>query len=592
MDYQTLYRKYRPQRFDEVIGQDHITRTLTREVVELKVAHAYLFAGPRGTGKTTSARLLAKALNCVNRQADGEPDNECVSCIEIAEGRSLDVMELDAASHNKVDDVREIRMNVGTVAASSGARRIYILDEAHMLSRAAGNALLKTLEEPPDHVVFVLATTEPYKMLDTIRSRTQRFDFHPVPVEILIDHLAEISCREEFSVEQEALAIIASHALGSVRDALSLLEQVAALGSGVIESSSVVRSLGLAAPESYGKLVQAIADQNAPDALTLIASLSSRGVDLRRFVAEALAFFRGLFLSQYSPNLEEVADEPLATLEEWRRYAALLSPGDVLRSIDGLAKALADLRDGREERLVVELAVLQLTRPETVADVAAFDARITRLESRVRSLASTELSTAAEVSEFLPPAESLETTHSVSISEVVTTAVADFGQDGEVDNPGEPSGEVFDGLESSTGRVPLNADLDIASFEAVWPAVVARIRDDAGPRRHAWLKEAIPTRAEGGTVTLEMDAKYRFHYEQIQADVDLKKMIEAIAGSLLDGGIEVVYHLRGEEELEKEETSRAPDDEDLLHPDDSEIVENDDPTAFVVEAFGGEILAD
>ena len=251
VEYQALYRKYRPQTFAEVVGQDHVTRTLSREVLEGKVAHAYLFAGPRGTGKTTSARLLAKALNCANLGEDGEPDNECASCIGIAEGTSLDVIELDAASHNKVEDVREIRMNVGTVAAAAGSHRIYILDEAHMLSRAAGNALLKTLEEPPSHVIFVLATTEPYKLLDTIRSRSQRFDFHPVATETLVDYMADIAKREGFKPEGSGLATVAAHSGGSVRDALSLLEQVAALGNGSVTTELAGRARGLAAPEAF-----------------------------------------------------------------------------------------------------------------------------------------------------------------------------------------------------------------------------------------------------------------------------------------------------------------------------------------------------
>ena len=242
MDYQALYRKYRPQRFDEVVGQDHVTKTLAREVVDEKVAHAYLFAGPRGTGKTTTARLLAKSLNCANRAADGEPCNECLSCTSVAEGNSLDVIELDAASHNKVEDVREIRANVGTVAVAGGSRKVYILDEAHMLSRAAGNALLKTLEEPPEHVIFVLATTEPYKLLDTIRSRAQRFDFLPVPSEVLIDHLRDIANREGFEAGADGLASVATHAKGSVRDAMSLLEQVAALGGGTVAAETVARA--------------------------------------------------------------------------------------------------------------------------------------------------------------------------------------------------------------------------------------------------------------------------------------------------------------------------------------------------------------
>ena len=394
MRYQALYRKYRPQRFSEIVGQDHVVDTLLREINDDKVAHAYLFTGPRGTGKTTTARLLAKSLNCTNRGPDGEPDNECASCLAITEAHSIDVIELDAASHNKVEDIREIRINVGTVAAAAGARRVYILDEAHMLSRAAGNALLKTLEEPPEHAIFVLATTEPYKLLDTIRSRAQRFDFHPVPAETMISHLKEIAAKEDIEAQPDGLAMIATHARGSVRDALSLLEQVAALGNGTVAAEGITRALGLADRDAFTGLAAAIANQDAPAALGMVAELSSRGADLRRFVADALGFFRGVFLAQYAPNLEEITDEPVDVIAEWRKTAGELSATDVLRAIDQLSEALLELRAGREERLVLELTLLRLTRPETAVDTGALVSRVERLEqgaSRKQPVVSDQL---------------------------------------------------------------------------------------------------------------------------------------------------------------------------------------------------------
>ena len=598
MDYQALYRKYRPQRFDQVIGQDHVTKTLSREIVEGKVAHAYLFAGPRGTGKTTSARLLAKAINCTDLQDNGEPCNVCDSCVGITGARSLDVIELDAASHNKVEDIREIRMNVGTVAAAAGSRRVYILDEAHMLSRAAGNALLKTLEEPPEHVIFILATTEPFKMLDTIRSRAQRFDFHPVPVELLIDYISDISAREGFTPEPEGLAMVASHARGSVRDALSLLEQVAALGGGKVEAASVAQALGLADREAFATLANAIESQDAPAALGLIARLAAQGTDLRRFVSEALEFFRGIFLAQYAPNLEELVDDSLDTLDDWRRHAGSLAPADVLRSIDQLAEALTDLRQGREERLVVELAVLRLTRPETVFDPAALDARLSRVESTIRQIATRPASPPSTSATDIPAAshdpvadpQPLESTSDPEPSTGIDDATFESSPDETPEPEAVPDGTFeLEVVENSPPPLEPVTGLDVAGFAAVWPALVAQVRDRAGPRRHAWLKESTPLAVEGSTVVLEVPAHLPFHLEQLKADRELISIVRSIAADLLGGSIDVAFQSGPADQPAEPEHARAPDSSTLAETNGDR---GDDPTAFVVEELGGEVVSE
>lgn len=591
MQYQALYRKYRPQRFDEVVGQDHVVETLAREVVENKVAHAYLFTGPRGTGKTTSARLLAKSLNCPNRADDGEPCNECHSCEGITNGASIDVIELDAASHNKVEDIREIRVNVGTVAAAPGARRVYILDEAHMLSRAASNALLKTLEEPPEHVVFVLATTEPYKLLDTIRSRTQRFDFHPIASETLIDHLATIADQEEFRYDHDALGAVTTHAGGSVRDALSLLEQVAALGGGEVTSEGVSRALGIAPADSYGRLLDLVAAGDAAGGITLIAELASQGADLRRFVGDAIAYLRGVFLAQYAENIDEVVDAPNETIEDWRKRANAISSSEVLRAIDELSTALLQLRDGREERLVVELAILRLTRPETVPDLEGLTVRLDRAERKIRALergappsAIDHRPSEGEQDEdvALPPDRPFES------AKDDTRHTTDDGPAGDQPEPTadrEPSTEIresnSDGAESS---------LDFADFERVWPAIVAQIRQDVGPRRHALLKEASPAAVENEIVVFEVASHMHFHLEQLKADAGITEAISAAAMDQLGYPVSVAFRSADAETTPEESMQeRVPDKEDLIEAKDDG---SSDALSNVLDVLGGEIVGD
>ncbi|HEX5694786.1 MAG TPA: DNA polymerase III subunit gamma/tau, partial [Acidimicrobiia bacterium] len=466
MEYQALYRKYRPQTFDDVIGQGHVTTTLSREVADGKVAHAYLFTGPRGTGKTTTARILAKALNCENRAANGSPCNTCASCVAITEGSSLDVLELDAASHNSVDDIRDIKVSVTTVASSATSKRVFVLDEAHMLSKAAGNALLKTLEEPPQHVHFVLATTEPYKLLDTIRSRSQRFDFHPVPIEDLAGHLSVIADREGYKTDPPALIAIARHAGGSVRDSLSLLEQVSALGAGSVDVPGVRRALGLADSEAYMRLVEAVAAHDAKSALELVAELAADGVDLRRFVAESVSFFRGAFLAHYAPNLAEIADEPPDVYEAWRKAAQIVPAGDVLRAVDLLGEALVRLREGREERLMTELALIKLTRPETASDAEALLSRVERIERR---LGKPEPVPPVGASPHAPASEPV-VAHEPAPAEKAPMAMP-IPEAEEETQPEAP--------------VPTQAQIDVSfdQLQKVWPGLFGSLRDVLGARR-------------------------------------------------------------------------------------------------------------
>lgn len=578
VDYQALYRKYRPQTFDDVIGQAHVTTTLAREVAEGHVAHAYLFTGPRGTGKTTTARILAKALNCPNRDAHGSPCNNCPSCEAITTGNSFDVMELDAASHNSVDDIRDIKVSVTTVASTADSRRVFVLDEAHMLSKAAGNALLKTLEEPPENVHFVLATTEPYKLLDTIRSRSQRFDFHPIPIEELAGHLSGISDREGFEVDPQALIAIGRHAGGSARDALSLLEQVAALGAGKVDSDGVRRALGLADSEAFMRLAEAVAGEDAKSALELVSELAAKGVDLRRFVAESIGFFRGAFLAHYAPNLAEIADEPEEVYESWRKAASFVRPAEVLRAVDLLGEALIRLREGREERLMTELALIKLTRPETSTDEAAMLARLERMERRLDAQSSGASRPSSSPTPVAPqprrePSPSDETADSQASEEKVEPAV------------GQESGPASDQGQEDEEPLP-ELDISLDQLNNVWPGLFGSLRDVLGARRWAYFREAVPAAVDGNTIILEV--AHDFHYQSLQSDDAVSAIVATRASDLLGSQVRVRFRLKdgagegsgsGDVEIDLDDLEERPQG-------------SADPTQLLAAELGAEVVDD
>lgn len=597
MEYQALYRRYRPQTFEDVIGQAHVTTTLAREVADGHVAHAYLFAGPRGTGKTTTARILAKALNCEKRNPDGSPDNTCGSCIAITEGSSLDVMELDAASHNSVEDIRDMRVSVSTVASAAGGRRVFILDEAHMLSKAAGNALLKTLEEPPPHVHFVLATTEPYKLLDTIRSRSQRFDFHSVPIEGLAAHLSKIADLEGFKTEPAALVAVARHAGGSVRDSLSLLEQVAALGDGTVDLTGVGRALGLADAEAFEVLMAAVSEQDARKGLELVARLASQGVDLRRFVSESVGFFRGVFLAHYAPNLAEVADEPAEVLELWRKAASRLPAGEVVRAVDLLGEALVKLREGREERLMLELAMIKLTRPETSVDPAAMLSRLDRLERLAKQPAgalAAPPATAPEPSPQPQPQPPQDRSGAAAPGPAQTES-EDSADAGPVDEPEpEPTAEeLARPLVGEPTEPPPPATVTMEAFREIWPGLFGGLRELLGARRWALFRETEPGGVEGSALIIHV--RHDFHLASLKSDPAVAAVVATKAGDLLGGSVTVQFRAADGEAAGTPTSAglrpapAAEDDEEV--PDKDTMAESTadptDPFKLVADELGG-----
>jgi DNA polymerase-3 subunit gamma/tau len=488
MSYQVIARKYRPQRFADVVGQEHVTQTLSHAIEQSRIAHAYLFCGPRGTGKTTVARIFAKCLRCKNGPTT-EPCGECPDCLAIAEGNSLDMLEFDAASNTQVEKIREMIIEHVKYAPSSGKYKMYLVDEVHMLSPSSFNALLKTLEEPPSHVVFLFATTDPEKLPTTILSRCQRFDLRRIPASLIVKQLTQIAAKEKVQVAPEALHAIARGADGGMRDAESTLDQLISFCGDRIEETDVLSMFGLAAQGHLLELARTVLDGEVEKALRLLNDLAKNGKDLGRLLSDLLNHFRNLLIFQVSRgdlNLLEVSEAEAASLRE---QSAATNSGAVTRIMEVLANSETRLRDAASKKIFLEVTLLKAMEARQAVGI---DAVLKRLQ-QLRDGNSPDASSAASAPQ--PAAQRAPNPPAASQTSAPVGAV----------KTAPPATHALSDAPAPVAAIAAGSDL-----ESLWSRLVESI-GRASPFTRSYLLEAHPVSFAKNVFVVGFDPQFEDH---------------------------------------------------------------------------------
>ena len=571
MSYTVMARKRRPQAFETVVAQGHVTTTLQNAIRLGRVAQSYLFSGPRGTGKTTTARLLAMALNC-EQGPTPEPCGQCASCVAIRQGNSMDVLEIDGASNRGIDEIRQLREEVG-YAASQGKRRVYIIDEVHMLTTEAFNALLKTLEEPPAHVVFVFATTEAHKVPETILSRCQRYNFRRIPASAIVDELKIAIAEEGVKAEESALFLIARKADGGMRDALSLLDQVIAFSDAGIAEDAVQNLLGLIPRDVYFDLTQAIVDRDGSRALGVVDRLMREGSDLSEFVAGLLTHFRHLLVAR---AVGELTDEnlPEADRNQYTEVAAQFEEPDLVRMLNAVTELETQIGRVTEPRFWLELTVMKLVQMTASIDLQGLISRLEQLERDLKSRGTASPRAPAAVRKR--PA-SRPTPNAPSPGRNAPSNARPAPQQPTTPRPAiQPQSNgrrvpESSGAKEQTPPIASNGQPpDLSIVEGRWEQFVQAVKIkkiSVG----TFLDEGQPQSMDGRRLVVAFQKNREFHANQVRRN---RALVEEVAGGVFGGTVtiscEVVY--------------------DNAQAAEEKAPETDERVQMVMQVFGGEVI--